>query len=219
MIDAQIVTDWKRKTRVPGLVERGACEILRDLASAVPEDQAIVELGSYKGRSTGWLLLGAQDGHGAHVTAVDPWGKRRGKYVGGGNTERFRQAEGSFRSHMARIGATDKELTVINDYGEDAGKLWTGPEVGLLWHDAGHGAVEVAEDLKAWLPHMADEAVIVLHDVCRPEYGVVEGAKSVLEPDDDWNWRFRKVVPWSCNPNKRGIMIVRTKKNRASKAQ
>src|SRR5690606_32065016 len=45
---------------------------LYELASMVPEDEAIVELGTYRGASACWLGAGARDGLGAHVWTVDP---------------------------------------------------------------------------------------------------------------------------------------------------
>src|SRR5690606_27245307 len=42
-------------------------------AARVPAEQAIVEIGVYRARTTCWLASGAQSGHGAHVWGVDPW--------------------------------------------------------------------------------------------------------------------------------------------------
>lgn len=43
------------------------------LASMVPTSLAIVELGSWKGKSTAWLASGSKLGHGAQVYAADHW--------------------------------------------------------------------------------------------------------------------------------------------------
>ena len=47
-------------------------EPLYDLAAMVPADEAIVELGTYRGASACWLAAGAQSGLGAHVWTIDP---------------------------------------------------------------------------------------------------------------------------------------------------
>jgi hypothetical protein len=48
-------------------------ERLAQLASGVPLDKSIVEIGSYKGKSACYLGLGSRSGHGAPVFAVDLW--------------------------------------------------------------------------------------------------------------------------------------------------
>ena len=206
VINERAVVEWRRKRRAPGMVERSACQRLRALASRVPADQAIVELGAFKGRSTGWLLLGAQDGHGAHVTSVDPWGARRDDYVG--RFQVFTGAYPVFEARMARIGAGPDRLTVRRGYAADVGRSWSGPSVGLLWHDAGHGVEDLAEDLTAWAPHVAPGGVVVCHDACQPAYGVVEGARTVLD-SPGWDWAGRAIHPWAKHPRRRGVLVVR----------
>ena len=112
MIRSSLVTDWSRLSRQRGQVELAACQLLRDLAARVPADQAIVELGAFAGRSTGWLLLGAQDGHGAHVTTVDPWERYAGDYY---DYPEYLAARRRFEAWMARIGATPDRHTVVQD--------------------------------------------------------------------------------------------------------
>lgn len=209
-IDWTAVTEWRPRLRAAGMVELAVCQRLRALAAAVPADQAVVELGAYRGRATGWLLLGAQDGHGAHVTTVDPWmlQKSRTDYQ---LADRYADPaihEG-FKSHMARIGATKDAHTVKRGYAASCGQKWTGPYVGLLWHDAEHTADAVERDLAAWLPSMADDSVIVLHDAGRPDGEVIEGARRVLAEHEEWDWAGRELVRWAKHPDRRGALIVR----------
>lgn len=207
MIDARLVTDWRPRHRARGKVELSACRLLRELASEVPADEAIVELGAFRGRSTGWLLLGAQDGHGAHVTTIDPWGDRTDSGYAG-QVRSAAVAESAFRAWMARIGADETVLTVRRALAADVGRQWAGPPVGLLWHDAGHGAGEVEADLLAWLPHMAAGSVVLLHDAARRDYGVVEGAERVLDAPG-WDWAGREARRWQRKPHRRGVLLVR----------
>src|SRR5690606_17903989 len=141
-------------------------------------DQAIVELGAFCGRSTGWLLLGAQDGCGAHVTTVDPWERYTGDYYTPAHG--YLDARAAFEAHMSAIGVSPEQHTVIQSTALEAALAWSGPPVGLLWHDAEHSTEAVARDLSAWLPHLAPSATVVLHDAGNPEMGVVRGAARVL---------------------------------------
>src|SRR5690349_10876889 len=55
---------------VEGFLHPDEPQFLCDLATQVPDGQAIVEIGSFRGRSTIALALGAQDG--VIVYAIDP---------------------------------------------------------------------------------------------------------------------------------------------------
>lgn len=210
-IDVQAVTDQKIAV---GAVENPACQRLRALAAQVPAGQVIVEIGAYRGRSTGWLALGASEGNGAHVYSVDPWETRPLDSWPDGYFDRRVLAAYSetgvmdaYLAHLADCGVTDL-VTPIQGYGETVGKTWTGPKVGLLYHDAEHTTEAVAKDLRAWLPHMADRAVVVLHDAGNPHFGVVDGAKRALGRVKAWDWAGREIQLWPKHPDRRGILIV-----------
>jgi predicted O-methyltransferase YrrM len=205
VIEAAVVTDWRRGHRQPGLTELAVCRQLRQLAALVPADQEIVELGAYAGRSTGWLLLGAQDGHGAHVTSVDPWDLRTDGYDR--YSARYALAGKLYREHMVRIGASDRTLATRQGKATEVAADWYGP-VGLLWHDAEHSAVAVARDLRAWLPHMAARSTIVLHDVALTRLGVLDGARQVLDAAD-WDWPGLVTLTWAKRPGLRGAAVIR----------
>lgn len=218
VIDAGKVTQWRRGRRAKGLVERAACERLRGLAGQVPSDEAIVELGAYRGRATGWLLLGASEGGGAHVTSVDPWGLRADAYSPWSPYYTDPAAEEAFIAHLSRIGAHPGVHTRVRGFAAAAGRTWPGPKVGLLWHDAEHTAGAVEEDLAAWAPHLAKDAVVVLHDAADPRHGVVEGAARVLGRGyergwayvgaDGWVYADPQVIRWGRKPERRGLLIA-----------
>ena len=215
-INIEEVTDFKRAV---GAVERRACETLRKLARAVPKDQAIVEIGAFKGRTTGYLALGAEEGNGAVVVSVDPWDLRPletwpenyadahviGEY---GLKETFE----AYKRHLKAAGIVAKQrgaaqVEIRKGFAVDVAKGWDRP-VGLLWHDAEHTADAVEADLRAWAPFVAPGGWVVLHDACNPKFGVVEGAKRVLGKDRAWNWRGRRILRWKKNPRLRGILLV-----------
>jgi hypothetical protein len=205
MIDEAAVTNRKV---AKGQVERVVCDRLRALAAAVPADQAIVELGAYRGRSTGWLLLGAQDGNGAHVTTIDPWGMRKDGYATDHPAYSSQDTYALFKGHMERIGATKDAHTVKRAYGANVGRRWDGPPVGLLFHDAEHTADAVAEDLTAWAPHVAVGGAVVLHDTSNPAFGVLEGVKRAL-PADAWDKVGPEILTWPKHPTRRGAIVIR----------
>lgn len=144
-----------------GLIPNYVGTALTELASWVPKDQAIVEIGSYKGKSTCHLAAGAQLTHGAHVTAVDAWdllGNISGKHgYADPATKR------AFHSQIARLGF-GHHITAINAHSIDAARDWNGPPIGLLYIDGDHTQTGVEQDIEAWTPHLAPTATVAFDD-------------------------------------------------------
>lgn len=152
-------------TDVKGLITVEAGEALRRLAAAIPADQAIVEVGSYKGMSTAFLATGSKDGHGAPVFAVDPWdlpGNAFGKH--GYCAPIVRQ---EFERQLRDLRLWSR-VTPIQGFGTDVAAAWTGPPVGLLFVDADHREASVRADVQAWAPHLVAGHLIVCDDLDTP---------------------------------------------------
>lgn len=196
-----------------GVTERSACRRLAELARNVLPHQAIVELGAFQGRTTGWLVHGAQTGRGAHVTAVDPWdalpddavseeySRVEPHYATGVYAEAF----GPWWSH-ARSARVLPNATPLRASALEAAAVWVQP-VGLLFHDAVHTADAVEADLRAWAPFVAKGGAIACHDIGQAAYGVEEGAARVLDTDG-WDWAGRERILWKRDPSRRGLMVV-----------
>lgn len=202
----------------PGYVEIPACERLRALAAEVPADRAIVELGAFGGRSTGWLGLGVSEGNGAPIVSIDCWDLRRpGDWPSHapGYVKRYSdpEVEASYRAHLETTGVRPLVET-IKGFSLDVVKTWKAegrPKIGMLWHDAAHEYDEVVADLRAWLPLLAKDAVVCLHDAGNPRYGVFDAARDVFSKRKTWDWEGHELHRWPKSPNRRGLLIVRTK--------
>lgn len=126
---------------------------LGSLAGLIPDDLGerltywasvttgpVVEIGSYKGKSTCYLAEGAR---GRTVYAVDPWGLP-------GNTP------GRFRFDLARQAfdvqtAAYPNITPIQGFSVDVAASWQ-VRVGLVYVDGSHHYDDVLADLEAWGP-------------------------------------------------------------------
>lgn len=173
----------ERLASLAGLVPEEVGEKLAELAAAVPGDLAIVEIGSYKGKSTCYLAAGAKDGHGARVYAVDAWD------LAGNVTGRFGFAEPSTREAFeAQIRSVRlaSRITPIQGFSSGVAAAWDGPPVGLLFVDGDHSAKAISEDISAWTPHLADGAVIVLDDLDTPKNPGVRQVYELLADRIDW---------------------------------
>jgi len=160
-VTARFRWHWRRIDRVEGWLTRGEAAALHAAAARVPVGQAIVEIGSWRGRSTAALALGCRRGR--PVYAVDP-------HTGGRTAVENRQAADSLE-HFRRTVADlelDNVVPVIERSAEAAGH-YTGPPVGLLFIDGWHSTEAVIEDYTSWDPHMAPEATVIFHERIRPE--------------------------------------------------
>lgn len=199
--------------RSEGNTERSACRKIRLIASQTPAGQAVVELGAYKGRTTGWIALGlAEGGRDVAQYAIDPWDLRPAEdwpadyadhlaFDTYGLSETFEH----FTGHIATLGAP---VNVIRGFAHVAAETYDGPPVGFLYHDADHSEGAVQRDLEAWLPHLAAKAVVALHDAGNPKFGVIEAAGEVFA-NREWGWATREFVPWQKHPHRRGLLVVR----------
>jgi predicted O-methyltransferase YrrM len=146
-----------------GLIPNDEGDALAELAAAVPDDLAIVEVGSFRGKSTAYLASGAKSGAGAQVFAVDPWdlpGTVYGKH--GYNVPKVRE---QFEEQLRAVKLWSR-VTPIQAFSVDAAADWTGPKIGLLFIDGDHD--RVVEDLAAWSEHLADDHVVALDDIDTP---------------------------------------------------
>ena len=124
-----------------------------DAASSVPAGQAIVEVGSHRGKSTIMLAAGLVDG--VTLTAVDPFDDPR---WGGGP-----ESLAAFEANLDAAGVRDK-VTLFRGLSRDAARSWSGTPVGLAWIDGAHDLASVLVDIDGWGPHLADGGLLLLHD-------------------------------------------------------
>lgn len=168
-----------------GLVTPEICSALAALGSSVPADQAIVEIGSFKGQSTYALAERSR----AHVWAVDPWD------LPGNETGRFGFAAPSTREAFERQTAPLRErITAIQGFSLDVAKDWSGPPIGLLYIDGDHRAKSVRRDFRAWQPHLAPRATVVFDDLDTPRNpGVRVVVEELFEGFEVWADRLAVV--------------------------
>lgn len=153
--------------KLEGLIDESTGLVLAEYAARVPAEQAIVELGSYKGKSGCYLAEGAKRGMGTHVWCVDPWGLEgniRGRF---GFTDE--ETEQAFRVQVQRMGLFGR-IHQVKAFAAEIGRLWwpfeeDGPAlVGLLFIDSHHVYEAVKADFGAWEPHLAPGAVVIFDD-------------------------------------------------------
>jgi predicted O-methyltransferase YrrM len=138
------------------LVHRREIDALYRLARDLPEDAVVVEIGSYRGKSTLALAQGLADGRGGTVHAIDP----HPSYRVYGEDDGVVLARNVRESGLANI-------RVIEDYSHNVIKSFEGP-IHMLWIDGDHEYPAVRQDFLDYTPLLVDGGVVALHDVQAP---------------------------------------------------
>jgi predicted O-methyltransferase YrrM len=160
------MANLQRLRNAPGLTPEDICIRLSELARQVPGDEAIVEIGVYKGRTVSYLAFGTRQGEGAAVYGIDPWDlqdqrtqTRAQRRLGFADVTTRRIAERTVQQQGMRA-----HVTLIRGFSTEIAESWDGPKIGLLFVDGDHTHESVRADVQAWLPHLAEGPVIAFDD-------------------------------------------------------
>jgi MMP 1-O-methyltransferase len=132
---------------VPGWLTDEEGEALYELASRCTGRGAIVEIGSWKGKSTICLGLGTRSGNGVPIFAIDPHADYR---------------FGDFKSNVERAGIADL-VTPIPSLSQAAADGFDEP-IELLFVDGSHEYDLVLEDFEQWVPKVVEGGWVAFHD-------------------------------------------------------
>ena len=156
---------------IPGWLTDEEGEALYDLASRCTGRGVIVEIGSWKGKSTTCLGLGSRAGSNVPIYAVDPHADYR---------------FGEFKANIERAGIADL-VTPIPSLSQAAAPDFHEP-VELLFVDGSHEYDDVKADFDQWVPKLVDGGVLAVHDTT-----LWEGPKRVVEEHVYRSTQFKDV--------------------------
>ena len=133
--------------------------VLSGFAAETPPNEDVVEVGSFAGRSTCALALGAKSGSQPAVHSVDPHSGLQGIFEGS-TLELLKE---SLRSKGFEAAVTTHVTTSV-----DIAAKWTEKKVGQLFIDGNHSYAAVRKDFEAWIPHLAEQGFLAFHDSNQP---------------------------------------------------
>jgi len=145
--------------RVEGWLSEPQGRALFEAARRVSGRGAIVEIGSWKGRSTIWLAAGARLA-GSRVQAIDPHTNSRE------DPEARTLAE--FRANIERAGLAEAVEPLVMT-STRAAEILADP-VELLFIDGDHSPAGAARDMEIWLPRLVEGGTAMCHDVTTAAY-------------------------------------------------
>jgi len=127
-------------------------------AKKVNPDDTIVEIGSWKGKSTICLAKGSQNGNQATIYAVDP-------HIGSSEHHKMFGKVDTFQEFQQNIkdAGVEQYVKPIRETSENASKNFH-KTVGFLFVDGAHEFKLVQTDIKSWFSKIKDGGIIAFHD-------------------------------------------------------
>lgn len=141
-------------TNVPGMATENKLKLLNLAVASLEQDEVYVEVGCYKGAS----LVGAALGNTDHrLFACD-------------NFSQFDGADASLRETLKKYTPDGQVQFFDMDFRDFMRAApWKPAKIGAYFYDGGHSFEEQYDGMRFALPHLSDDAVIIIDDTNKRE--------------------------------------------------
>ncbi len=182
---AEFADAWAAVADVDGWMTEGQARALFDAAAACPAGGRIVEIGSFQGRSTIVLALGAPSG--VEIVAIDPHaGNDRGPQEITGFEAEAGDDHERFETNLTRAGVRGR-VTHIREFSDRAHGQVPGP-IDVLYVDGAHRYRPARADIAEWGAEVSDGGAMLIHDSFSSVGVTLAIVRELL-----WHRRFRYV--------------------------
>ena len=163
---------WPHIDKIDGYLVPGQEWWLYETAAKLSDGAVIVEIGSFKGRSTACLALGCMETS-KRVYAIDTFN---------GNDVDFpeRSYFDQFQSNMQRLELSAYVRPLVG-YSTEIAQQWTEP-IDLLFIDGSHQFDGVLADFENFYPHVKPGGIIAFHDVAKTWPGPLKCWHEIASP-------------------------------------
>jgi predicted O-methyltransferase YrrM len=172
---------------VEGWLTDAQARRLWEAAGAVSAPGRIVEIGSFRGRST--IVLASAAAEGVELLAIDPHGgSDRGPQEIAADAGRGEQDHEAFTANLGAAGVQDR-VTHVRARSDQALALLAG-RVELLYVDGAHRYRPARADIEDWGARVIDGGTMLIHDSFNA-VGVTLAQLSLLVPSGRWRYLGR----------------------------
>lgn len=165
-----------------GLITHESGLLLQRLAAQVPADLAIVEIGSFKGKSACYMASNAK----AQVHCIEPWDTKGNIFGKHGFTAPI--VEQTFYAQVAAMRLTDK-ITVHKGFSYTVAQTWN-QRIGMLYLDGSHEYNDVKRDFELFSGWLAPGAIVVFDDYANRNIGVTKYVDQLRKSTALEDWQF-----------------------------
>jgi len=195
--DLDLVLDeaWSVARKVPGFLLEKEARLLGMIAACNPGDGEIIEIGSFKGKSTVMLAKVRQHYGLGPVVAIDPHNF---------NSVELRQHKTSedassyteFLDNIRLAGVSD-HVQPIRAYSSDVALNWNRP-IRFLWIDGDHTYSGAKKDFDGFFPYVMPGGLVAFHDALHEFPGPIRVfAEDVLRSNEFGPAGFVGSIAWS----------------------
>ncbi|MGB7284415.1 MAG: class I SAM-dependent methyltransferase [Candidatus Acidiferrum sp.] len=194
-VDLERVLDdaWEEARKVSGHLAENEARFLGLLAACVPASGTIVEIGSFKGRSTVMLAkVASHYGCGA-VAAIDP---HNSPILLNIPTDPGPSSYQDFLDNIRAAGVSE-HVEARAAFSKDVASSWNRP-IRLLWIDGDHSYEGAKNDLDGFLPNLVPQGVVAFHDALNSFPGPIRVfVEDVLHSDRFGPAGFVHSIAWA----------------------
>lgn len=214
-LDSVIEQGWLHAQTVPGFLAELEFRALALLAVCAPDEGVIVEIGSFKGKSTLALASVAKSYRLGPVVSIDP-------HTAPSITDPdLKGQSSSFDDFLTTIRTTglDQQVEIHRAFSKDVAKGWT-RKIRLLWIDGDHTYKGTKEDFDLFSPYLSKGAMVALHDTLGKNF---EGpirvfVEDILRSNDFGPAGFSYSMGWSQYRPHDGIHFCKDRERLAQQA-
>jgi predicted O-methyltransferase YrrM len=194
-LNAVLDEAWKSARDIPGFLGESEARLLGTIAACVSRGGAIVEIGSFKGKSTAMLARVAMHYGLGPVVAIDPHNFNNVEL------EEHRTMPGAssyeeFLDHLRAAGVADR-AEVHRAYSADVAAGWD-RSIGFLWIDGDHSYRGAKADFDGFIRHLLPGGVVAFHDALHEFAGPIRVfVEDVLRSDRFGAAGFVQSIAWA----------------------
>ena len=133
-------------------------ELLFNLAKNCKGKGAIVEIGSWKGKSTIWLANGSKNGNNVKIYAIDHHIGSSEHKIYGTKIQTFQQ----FKQNIKKAKVEDIVFPIVKTSKEASENF--SEDIEFIFIDGAHEYEYVKLDFDLWFPKVLDDGIMAFHD-------------------------------------------------------
>jgi hypothetical protein len=192
--DSVVSAAWEQARAVPGFLAELEFRALALLAYCAPKDGVIVEIGSFKGKSTLALASVARHYELGPVVSIDP-------HTAPSVTDPSLDGQkSSFDDFLNTIRSANlaEHVEVHRAFSQEVGGGWN-RRIRMLWIDGDHTYKGAKQDFDLFSPHLAEGATVALHDTLNKSFDgpIRVFVEDILRSDNFGPAGFSYSMGWS----------------------
>ena len=213
-LEAVLKDAWEETRKVPGHLTENEARFLGLLAACVPAKGTIVEIGSFKGRSTVMLAKVASHYDRGPVVAIDP---HNSPILFDHHADPEASSYQDFLNNIHAAGVSS-HVEAHAAYSKDVANSWNRP-IRLLWIDGDHSYAGAKSDLDGFFPHLVPFGVVAFHDALNAFHGPIRVfVEEILRSDRFGPAGFVHSIAWAQHRPGDGSAFRKTRSSLARRA-